>query len=145
AVPDLHKRRSAASVPARISCTDEKVSTDRPPRVIPAPHEGLDHDEETVMAHSQHPTPPPLTGDDITHYRRIIAGGPGNTRQKITVGCVSLSDNGEASPPILSVHGELDMSPDQAIELVDALTAARAAYAVALKAWYTGLTPQNTP
>ncbi|WP_314037867.1 hypothetical protein [Dietzia sp. CH92] len=91
------------------------------------------------MANSQHPTPPPLTGDDITHFRRIIAGGPGNDRQKITVEVVSLVDNGEASPPILSVHGELDMSPDQAVEIADALTAARAAYAVALKAHWESL------
>ncbi|MCT2031201.1 hypothetical protein [Dietzia cinnamea] len=86
------------------------------------------------MAGSSIPTPPPLTGDDITHYRTVIAGGPGNDRQKITVEVVSLVDNGEASPPILSVHGELDMGTDQAFEIADALTAARAAYAVALKA-----------
>ena len=91
------------------------------------------------MANSQHPTPPPLTGDDITHFRRIIAGGPGNDRQKITVEVVSLVDNGEASPPILSVHGELNMSTDQAVEIADALTAARAAYAVALKAHWESL------
>lgn len=86
------------------------------------------------MASSHFPTPPPLMGDDITHYRHVIAGGPGNERQKITVEVVSLVDNGEASPPILSVHGELDMGTDQAVEIADALTAARAAYAVALKA-----------
>lgn len=97
------------------------------------------------MADSSIPTPPPLTGDDITHYRHIIAGGPGNERQKITVEVVSLVDNGEASPPILSVHGELDMSPDQAVEIADALHRARTVYTDALKAWYTGLTPQNTP
>ena len=91
------------------------------------------------MAGNSIPTPPPLTGDDITHYRRIIAGGPGNTRQKITVEVVSLVDNGEASPPILSVHGELDMSTDQAVEIADALTRARAAYKVALKAYWESL------
>ncbi|MCT2031324.1 hypothetical protein M3D00_14365 [Dietzia cinnamea] len=91
------------------------------------------------MADCSIPTPPPLTGDDITHYRHIIAGGPGNDRQKITVEVVSLVDNGEASPPILSVHGELDMSPDQALELADALTAARAAYSVALESWRESL------
>lgn len=91
------------------------------------------------MDNSSIPAPPPLTGDDITHFRRIIAGGPGNDRQKITVEVVSLVDNGEASPPILSVHGELDMSPDQALELVDALTRARAAYKVALKAYWESL------
>jgi acetyl esterase/lipase len=86
------------------------------------------------MANSQHPTPPPLMGDDITRFRHVIPGGPGNTRHKITVEVVSLVDSGEASPPILSVHGELDMSTDQAAEFANALTAARAAYAVALKA-----------
>ena len=97
------------------------------------------------MAHSQHPTPADLGADDVVHYRHVVAGGPNNTRQKITVEVISLVDNGVTTPPILSVHGELDMSPDQAIELVDALTAARATYAVALKAWHTGPTPQNTP
>ncbi|MCT2029514.1 hypothetical protein M3D00_04995 [Dietzia cinnamea] len=85
------------------------------------------------------PTPPPLTGDDITHYRHTIAGGPNNTRQKITVEVVSLVDNGEASPPILTVVGELDMSPDQAVEIADALTRARAAYSVALESWRESL------
>ena len=61
------------------------------------------------MAGSSIPAPPPLMGDDITHYRHIIAGGPGNTRQKITV------------------------------EVADALTAARAAYAVALESWRESL------
>lgn len=91
------------------------------------------------MAMSNHPTPPPLTGDDITHFRHVIAGGPGNERQKITVEVVSLVDNGEASPPILTVVGELDMSPDQAVEIADALTSARAAYAVALESWRESL------
>ena len=91
------------------------------------------------MANSQHPTPPALMGDDITHYRTVIAGGPNNTRQKITVEVVSLVDNGEASPPILTVVGELDMGTDQAVEIADALTAARAAYAVALESWRESL------
>ncbi len=91
------------------------------------------------MAMTNHPTPPPLMGDDITHYRHIIAGAPGNERQKITVEVVSLVDDGQASPPILSVLGELDMSPNQAIELVDALAAGRAAYADALASYWEGL------
>lgn len=91
------------------------------------------------MASSQHSTPPPLMGDDITHFRHVIAGGPTNTRQKITVEVVSLVDNGVATPPILTVLGELDMSPDQAVELADALTRARAAYKVALKAYWESL------
>lgn len=91
------------------------------------------------MAHGQSPTAPPLMGDDITHFRRVISGGPGNERQKLTVEVVSLVDNGDATPPILSVHGELDMSPDQAVELADALTKARAAWAVALRSWVEGL------
>lgn len=91
------------------------------------------------MAMTDHPTPPPLMGDDITHYRHVIAGGPTNTRQKITVEVVSLVDNGVATPPILTVLGELDMSPDQAVEIADALTRARAAYKVALKAYWESL------
>lgn len=91
------------------------------------------------MASSHFPTPPPLTGDDITHFRHVIAGGPTNTRQKITVEVVSLVDNGVATPPILSVLGELDMSPDQAVELADALTKARTAWNTAHQSWIAGL------
>ncbi|MCT1639192.1 hypothetical protein [Dietzia cinnamea] len=91
------------------------------------------------MAHSQHPTPPPLTGDDITHFRHIVAGGPGNERQKITVEVISLVDDGQASPPILTTHGNLDLSTDQAGELIDALERAQAAYTAALQSWKAGL------
>lgn len=91
------------------------------------------------MADSSLPTPPPLTGDDITHFRHVISGGPTNTRQKITVEVVSLVDGGEASPPILSVHGELDMSPEQAVQIADALNEARRIYADALKVHWESL------
>lgn len=88
------------------------------------------------MAHSQHPTPPPLTGDDVTHFRHILTGNYGQT---LTVEVVSLVDEGQASPPILTTHGNLDMSPDQAVQLTDALAQARDAYAVALKAHWESL------
>lgn len=88
------------------------------------------------MAHSHSPTPPPLTGDDITHYRHIIAGNCGQT---LTVEVVSLVDDGQASPPILTTHGNLDMTPDQSLELVDALERARAAYRDALASYWEGL------
>lgn len=88
------------------------------------------------MAHSSIPTPPPLTGDDITHFRHIITGNCGQT---LTVEVVSLVDDGQAYPPILTTHGNLDMTPDQALELVDALTRARAAYKVALASYWESL------
>lgn len=91
------------------------------------------------MASSQHPTPAALGADDITHFRHIIAGGPGNERQKLTVEVVSLVDNGVATPPILSVLGELDMHPDQADELTTALVEARAAHAQARQSWIEAL------
>ncbi|MBB1030496.1 hypothetical protein G6027_06290 [Dietzia sp. SLG310A2-38A2] len=85
------------------------------------------------------PAPPPLGDDDITHFRHVIAGGPGNDRQKLTVEVVSLVDNGLATPPILSVHGALDMHPDHADGLVDALRQAQAAHAAARKSWIDAL------
>ena len=85
---------------------------------------------------TNHPTPPPLTGDDITHYRHVITGNCGQT---LTVEVVSLVDEGQATPPILTTHGNLDMSPDQAVQLADALANARAAYAVALDSWRESL------
>ena len=88
------------------------------------------------MAHSQHPTPPPLTGDDVTHFRHILTGNYGQT---LTVEVVSLVDEGQASPPILTTHGNLDLSTDQAGELIDALERAQAAYTAALQSWKAGL------
>ncbi|MCT2076302.1 hypothetical protein [Dietzia cinnamea] len=85
---------------------------------------------------SQHPTIPPVNGDFITHFRRVITGNCGQT---LTVEVVSLVDEGQATPPILTTHGNLDMSPDQAVQLADALTNARAAYAVALESWQESL------
>jgi len=97
------------------------------------------------MAESHTPTPADLGADDVVHYRHTIAGGPTNTRQKITVEVISLVDNGVTTPPLITTFGSLDLSPDQALELADALHQARTVYTDALKAWYTGLTPQNTP
>lgn len=91
------------------------------------------------MAMANHPTPPPLTGDDITHFRHVLRGGPDNEREKITVEVASLVDDGEATPPYMSVHGELDMSTDQATELVDAIQRAQVAYRAALESWKQGL------
>lgn len=85
------------------------------------------------------PLPADLGADDVVHYRHTIAGGPGNTRQKITVEVISLVDNGQASPPILTTHGNLDMTPDQAVHLADTLTEARRVYSDALAAHWESL------
>lgn len=91
------------------------------------------------MAYSQHLTSPPSGSDDITHYQHTIAGGPGNERQKLTVEVISLVDDGQATPPILSVHGELDLRIDQIDELTTALGQARSSYFTARDSWIEGL------
>lgn len=91
------------------------------------------------MAGNSIPTPPPLTGDDITHFRCVISGGRTNPRQRITVEVISLVDDGQASPPILTTHGNLDMTPDQAVHLADTLTEARRVYADALASHWESL------
>jgi len=88
------------------------------------------------MDSSSIPSHPTSTPDDIAHFRHVITGNHGQT---LTVEVVSLVDDGQASPPILTTWGNLDMTPDQALELVDALTRARAAYKVALKVYWESL------
>ncbi|HIW67134.1 MAG TPA: hypothetical protein H9878_03255 [Candidatus Dietzia merdigallinarum] len=87
------------------------------------------------MANADHPTHPTLKSDDITHYRHVITRG----RQQLVVEVVSLVDGGEATPPILSTFGDIDLSPDQAVELADALGKARTAWDTAHRSWVEGL------
>lgn len=75
------------------------------------------------MAHSSIPAPPPVNGDFITHFRRVITAGS----QTITVEVSTFIDNGVEQPPTLYVAGDIDLNLDQLSELNEALF--RAQYA----------------
>lgn len=75
------------------------------------------------MASSQHPTIPPVNGDFITHFRRVITAGS----QSITVEVSTFIDNGVEQPPTLYVSGDIDLNLDQLSDLNEALF--RAQYA----------------